>query len=368
MVHFHLSPHALTRNFSPQTLKFQALIHNLPVTVLIDSGSSHNILQPRIAKHLHLPIQPNPPFRVMVGNGAFITCQGICPAIQISIQTAIFTIPFSLLPIEGVDVVLGIEWLRTLGPIQADFSIPSIAFTYLNTHITLTATTSPTPIQDTYHQVCHSIATNTIASIHFLSVDTHSPSPIPISLESSMQTPSSLLYQLPQSIQMILRKHQSIFKPPHGLPPPRPHDHHIPLLPNTGSVNVRPYRYPHSHKNTITQLIAEMLQDRFIKPSNNPFSSPILLIKKKDGTWRFCVDYKALNPVTIRDRFPIPTIDELLDEMGSATIFTKIDLYSGYHQVRLNPTDTHKTAFKTMDGHNEFLVMPFDLTNAPSTF
>jgi len=118
--------------FSPKTLKFQDLIHNFPVIMLIDSGSSHNILQPRIAKHLHLPIQPNPPFKVMVGNGAFITCQGISPSVQISLQTTLFTIPFYLLPIEGVDVVLGIEWLRTLGPIQADFAIPSIAFTHLN--------------------------------------------------------------------------------------------------------------------------------------------------------------------------------------------------------------------------------------------
>jgi len=108
--------HVLTKNFSPKILKFQGLIHNFPVIVLIDSGSSHNILQLHIV--IHLLIQPNPPFRVMVGNDDFITCQGISSLVKISLQTSLFTIPFYLLPIEGSEVVMGIEWLRTLDPFK----------------------------------------------------------------------------------------------------------------------------------------------------------------------------------------------------------------------------------------------------------
>lgn len=370
--HFHLSLQALIGHPSLKTLRFFASILGHEVSVLIDSGSSHNLLQSRVANFLNISTTPIETFKVMVGNGAFLECTGFCPTIPLVIQSHTFQVSFYLFPIQGADVVLGVQWLQSIGPFLADFSIPSMQFHHHGSLITLQGNSSPPLTPASFHQFLRMLHTDSVATCHTITMIPTEPT-LTISLcpaNSSTSKPQETFnfYSFPPNLGSILRIYAHIFSPPHGLPPHQPHDHHIHLVHNAQPVNLKPYRYPHFQKEAMTNLIADMLKEGIIRPSTSPYSSPVLLVKKKDGSWWFCVDYRALNALTIRDRFPIPTIDELLDELKDAVIFSKIDLRSRYHQIRLVEEDIPKTGFRTFDGHYEFLVMPFGLTNAPSTF
>jgi hypothetical protein len=133
-------------------------------------------------------------------------------------------------------------------------------------------------------------------------------------------------------------------------------------------VITTPYRHPKKFKNEIEKAIKELLAMGHIRPSMRPFASSVVLVLKENGTLQMCIDYRALNKKTIKNRYPIPRIDELMDELHGAVFFTKIDLCSGYHQISIREQDIEKTTFRCHFGHFEFLVMPFGLTNAPATF
>jgi hypothetical protein len=165
----------------------------------------------------------------------------------------------------------------------------------------------------------------------------------------------------------LLRRYEGVFAMLVGLPTVRPRSHQIRLLSGTTSVNVRAYCYAHLQKEDLESQCVDMLHQGVIRPSSS-FSSLVLLVKKHDESWCFCVDYRALNNKTVKDKFPIPVVEELLDELCGTVFFTKLVLRSGYHQVRMHDADVEKTTFRTHQGLFEFLVMPFGLTNTLATF
>jgi hypothetical protein len=180
--------------------------------------------------------------------------------------------------------------------------------------------------------------------------------------------PEDLQQSPPDDVQTVLSQYQDVFQAPHSLPPQRFYDYHIPLLPGSAPVNSRPYKYSPQHKDEIERQVQQLLADGLITQSCSPFASPVLLVLKKDGSWRFCIDYRKINAITVKNKFPMPLMDEIVDELAGTKYFSKLDMRSGYHQVRMKEEDEFKTAFKTHHGHYQFKVMPFGLTNAPATF
>lgn len=245
---------------------------------------------------------------------------------RIQIGQEEFTLDCYAIPLDGFDVILGIQWLGTLGPITWNFSNMTMSFGRLGRCVTWTGL--PTSPRSSHALAC---------------------------------TGTNLLEEL-------LNDFSDLFSEPHRLPPMREIAHHIHLKKGTDAIAIQPYRYAQMQKDELEHQCTEMLQQGTIRRSSLPFSSSVLLVKKQDGSWRFCVDYHNLNDRTVKDKFLIPVVDELLDELRRAKIFSKLDLRFGYHQVLMHSADIAKTAFRTHQGLFEFLVMPFGLTNAPTTF
>jgi len=327
-----LSAAAVSTQAPSATMQFRGQIQGRSVSILVDSGSSTTFVSAELASQLQGGSTCHQPIRVTVANGAQLMCHTEFQNLQWSIQSVNFVSLAKVLPLPQYDLIVGMDWLAQHSPMQIDWRYKQMLITYRGSKIFLQGQLDSLPDGSVLQ----------VAAV--------------TSEEDSVSSPS-----VPAEIVDLLSEYQDVFVPPVGYPPARHCDHEIPLISGASPVQIRPYRYPPAVKDEIERQVSEMLQSGLIQPSKSPFSSVVLLVKKKDGSFRFCVDFRQLNAITAKNKYPVPVIEELLDELQGASWFSSLDLAAGYHQIRLREGEEPKTAFQTHSGQYEFRVMAFAL-------
>ncbi|XP_019197771.1 PREDICTED: uncharacterized protein LOC109191615 [Ipomoea nil] len=356
------------------TLKLLGHIQKQPVVILVDSGSTHSFLDPKIMCQLRREPEKANPLVVTVANGERVVSDAVSQGLGWQIQQECFVKDFRLLKLGECDMVLGMDWVDQYAPIQLHTRPPGISFHKEGRKVLLRGLTKKVLLKAATEK---QIKKWHKEGVHgFLVQCSEIPStrmtePPSLNLTQA-QIPPHKNNQIPQTkhpeLSQLLVEFQGLFDEPNILPPKRSLNHTIPLIPGAKPTNIGPYRYSFDKKNTIERMVEEMLTAGIITPSSSCFASPVLLVPKKDNSWRFCIDYRALNIITIKNKFPIPLVEELFSELAGATYFSMLDLRAGYHQIRMKEGEKFKTTFRTHQGLYEFKVMPFGLTNGPATF
>jgi hypothetical protein len=352
-----LSVNAVLGTEAPQTVKLLASIFTKKVIMLVDSGSSSSFISDRLANS-HPNLIPLPtPVQVRVANGQVISCTHELPQCKVQLQGHCFYIDLKVLPLNWYDIILGMDWLSSHSPMHIHWQHKWLTFQSNGKEVVLQGLRSDNSnlTHISVPQLFHLQQQEQLWCVLHLQT-----------VNQLDQTPPQ--DELPVEIQSLIQEFASLFDKPCGLPPPRSHCHSIPLIQGATPFRLRPYRYNPAQKDEIERQVADLLKSGMIQPSSSPFASPIILARKKTGDWRLCVDYRRLNALTVKNKYPLPIIDELLDELQGALWFTSLDLSSGYHQIQMDPQDVHKTAFQTHNGHYEYKVMPYGVTGGPATF
>jgi hypothetical protein len=311
--------HAFAGLSTPQTLKIVGYIKKQKVTILIDLGRTHNFIDKRLAESLNCFVYPMINFPVLVANGGSIDYVGKCHNIKLTMREYNLQIPMYVIPIGGVDVVFGIEWLRKLGTISTNYNE---LFMILE-------------LEGSQHELKGlKIGPSQVINSHRMEKILKEGSRVVVVGLYSMEVKQED-ENIPEELKWTLEKHHKVFQEiPNGIPSSRDHEHQIELIHGSTPPNKMPYRYPHQQKREIEKMVQDMLDSGIIQQSSSSFSTPVVMVRKKYNAWRMCPDYRDLNKITIKDKFPIPNFDKLLDELHGVACFTTLDLKLGYHQIK----------------------------------
>ncbi|KAJ0433607.1 putative nucleotidyltransferase, Ribonuclease H [Helianthus annuus] len=326
------------------------LINDVYARVLFDSGADKPFVDDKFCELLKMPVKTlSVKYEVELADGTIETASTILDGCVISIRNHSF--PLSLLPFKlaGFDIVIGMDWLsHNQAQIDCNKKQVVIKTPSGESLIIQRDTRYGLPKQVSMLKASKCLKKGCVIYMAQVTVDEQKPKikDIPVISDYPEAFPEELS----------------------GLPPDRQVEFRIDIIPGAAPIARAPYRLAPTEMKELRTRLDDLLAKGFIRPSSSPWGAPILFVKKEDGSMRLCIDYRELNKVTIKNRYPLPRIDDLFDQLQGASYFSKIDLRSGYHQLKVKDEDVHKTAFRTRYGHYEFQVMAFGLTNALAAF
>ncbi|KAL0406326.1 UNVERIFIED_CONTAM: Transposon Tf2-12 polyprotein [Sesamum latifolium] len=336
---------------APEVITGSFSIYSSSAHVLIDPGSNCSFISHDFASRVHASIEPlGHDLCVYMPTGGVILVNTVVRSCPIVVEGVTLYADLVVINLREFDVILGMNWLASnhalvdcqtkevVVEINGQMKTVIVGERKVIQNYLISAVTAFNLIKEGCETYLASVYDTTKVSPGVLEV--------PVVREFSDVFPE----ELP------------------GLPPHREVDFGIETIPGAAPISIAPYKMAPSELKELKKQLEELLDKGFIRPSISPWGAPVLFVKKKDGSMRLCVDYGQLNQITIKNKYPLPRIDDLLDQLKGATVFSKIDLRSGYWQLRIEEGSIPKTAFRTRYGHYEFVVMPFGLTNAPAAF
>ncbi|KAA3464255.1 DNA/RNA polymerases superfamily protein [Gossypium australe] len=336
---------------APDVITGMFLIFGVPYSTLIDVGSTHSYIASSVAETLNLDFELTPKkMTVLSPLGHSVEVNKLYRDVPLELQGVVFLADLMELPFREFDLILGMDWL-----VKYQASLDCAA-----KHMVLKTVNGDEVVMIGKRR---DYLSNLVSALKAEKMVRKGCEAYVVHVRA-LEAKDAAIGDV-----RTVREYVDVFPEElPGLPPDREVEFGIDLLPGTAPVSIAPYRMAPKELVELKAQIQELLDRGFIRPSVSPWGAPVLFVKKKDGTMRMCIDYRQLNKLTIKNRYPLPRIDDLFDQLKGASVFSKIDLRSGYHQLKVKEADIHKTAFRTRYGHYEFLVMPFGLTNAPAAF
>ncbi|GKB55769.1 putative reverse transcriptase domain-containing protein [Tanacetum coccineum] len=319
---YAVTPSENSRNAQqdPNVVTGMFLLNQHLVKVLFDSGADRSFISISLASKLNIPsITIDTFYDIEMADGNLVSTNTVIKGCTLTLLNQPFKIDLMPIKLGSFDVVIGMDWLSKYhAKILCDEKV---------VHIPINGETLIIRVME-------------------------------------KKSDEKKLEDIP-----VVKEFPDVFpKDLPGLPPVRQVEFQIDLIPRAAPVARTPYRLAPLEMQELSNQLQELTDRGFIRPSTSPWGAPVLFVKKKDGSFRMCIDYRELNKLTIKNRYPLPRIDDLFDQLQGSSVYSKIDLRSGYHQLRVREEDIPKTAFRTRYGHYEFQVMPFGLTNAPAVF